>query len=71
MTTVTVDYIWQVIRESERSDESYFTNGETSIKAEAARLAQLRRVQSAAVASNSIADGAISPTLSAPDRRQF
>jgi hypothetical protein len=71
MTTVTVDYIWQVIRESERSDESYFTNDETSIKAEAARLAQLRRVQSAAVASNSIADAAISPTLSAPDRRQF
>lgn len=69
MTTVTVDYIWQVIRESERSDESYFTNDETSIKTEAARLAQLRRVQSAAVASNSIADAAISPALSVPGRR--
>ena len=66
MTTLTIDYIWQVIRESERSDEIQFMDDVLLIKAEAARLAQSRRDQSGAVATDSIADAAISPALLAP-----
>jgi hypothetical protein len=61
MTTVTVDYIWQAIRESERSDEFQFMADQLRIKAEAARLAQLRHIQSDAVTANPIADAAINP----------
>ena len=38
MTVITVDEIWQAIRESERSDEFHFMDDKTSIKAEVARL---------------------------------
>lgn len=65
MTTVAIDYIWQVIRETERSDEIQFMDDELLIKAGAARVAQPRRVQPGAVATDSIADAAISPALSA------
>ena len=45
MTTITIDEIWQAIRESERSDEFQFIDDETSIKAEVARVAPWRRFQ--------------------------
>jgi len=66
MTTVAIQYIWQAIQESERSDEIQFMADELLIKAEAARLAQPRRVQSGAVGREPIVDAAISPALSAP-----
>jgi hypothetical protein len=51
MSTIAIDYIWQVIRESERSDEIQFMDDELLIKAEAARLAQPRRDQPGRVGS--------------------
>ena len=65
MTTVAIDYIWQVIRETERSDEIQFMDDELLIKAGAARLALPRRVQSSAAGRQLIADTAIMPALSA------
>ncbi len=67
MTTVAIDYIWQVIRESERSDEIQFMDDELLIKDAATRLTQPRRDQSGAVGSESIADATISPKLPALD----
>jgi hypothetical protein len=58
MTAVTVDYVWQAIRDSERSDEFRFIDDELRIKAEAAHLAQLLRPKRAAVAARPIADAA-------------
>ena len=46
MSTVAIDYIWQAILESERSDDIQFIDDELRIKAEAARLAQPQRTQS-------------------------
>lgn len=46
MTTAAIDYIWQAIRESERSDEFPFLDDEFLIKAKAARLTQPRPDQS-------------------------
>ena len=66
MNAVAMQYIWQAIQESERSDEIQFMDDELLIKAGTARLAQPRCVQSGAVATDSIADAAISPALSAP-----
>ncbi len=56
MNAAAIEYIWQAIRESERSDEIQFMDDELLIKAEAARLAQPGRVQSGAVATDSIAE---------------
>ena len=49
MSTVAIDYIWQAILESERSDDIQFIDDELRIKAEAARLAQPWLDQSGAV----------------------
>ncbi len=65
MTTVTVDYIWQAIRESERSDEFHFMADELRIKAQSARLAQMLPGRSEGVAIDLIAGAAISPALPA------
>lgn len=64
MTTVTLDDVWQAIRESERSDEFLFMDDETSIKAEVARMIPPRRFQTDGVVSDSIAERAISPAFS-------
>ncbi len=45
MNTVAVDYIWQAILESERSDDIQFMDDELRARAEAVRLAQLLRIQ--------------------------
>jgi hypothetical protein len=64
MTTVTLDDVWQAIRESERSDEFLFMDDETSIKAEVARMIPPRCFQADGVAYDSIAERAISPAFS-------
>jgi hypothetical protein len=61
MTTSAIQYIWQAILESERSDEIHFMADELLIKVAAARLAQPWRAQSGAVGREPIADKAISP----------
>ena len=63
MNAVTIQYVWQAIQESERSDEIQFMDDELLIKAGAARLAQARRVQSSAAGCQLIADTAIMPAL--------
>ena len=67
MTTSAIQYIWQAIRESERSDESHLTHDETSIKAEAPRvshhLQDLFSDMGREPGRKSFADAAISPTL--------
>ncbi len=65
MNPVTIDYIWQAIRESERSDEFQFMDDATSIMAEVARRIPPRRVQPDGLVHDSIADAAISPAFSA------
>jgi hypothetical protein len=69
MTTVAIDYIWQVIRETERSDEIQFMDDELLIKAEAPRvphnLQDLFGDMGSGPGRKSIADAAISPALSA------
>jgi len=67
MTTVAIQYIWQAIQESERSDEIQFMDNELLITTEAVRLAQLRRVQSGAAGNKSITDATISPALTELD----
>ncbi len=62
MNTVAMDYIWQTIRESERSDEIQFMDEELRMKAEAARLAQLLRIQATVEASREL----IRPTVLIP-----
>ena len=49
MSTVAIDYIWQAILESERSDDIQFIDEELRIKTEATRLAQSKLDQSGAV----------------------
>ena len=55
MNTVAIDYIWQAIRDSERSDELQFMADELRQKAEAARLTQLLRIHSTVVAGRELA----------------
>ncbi len=63
MSTVAIDYIWQAILESERSDDIQFIDDELRIKAEATRLAQPWLDQSGAVSREPIAASAIQPAL--------
>ncbi len=63
MTTVAIDYIWQAIRESERSDEIQFMDDEILIRAQATRLTQPRPNQSGAMGNESVANAVISPKL--------
>jgi hypothetical protein len=63
MSTVAIDYVWQVILESERSDDIQFMDDEFRIKAEAARLAQPRFDQRGAVGREPIAAAVIQPAL--------
>jgi hypothetical protein len=65
MNTVAIDYIWQAILESERSDEFQFTDDELRIKAEADRLARLQRVRSGAAGREPIATTTTSLAFSA------
>lgn len=62
MTMIAIDYIWQAILESERSDDIQFMDDELRIKAEATRLAQLWLDPSGAVGREPIAASAIQPT---------
>ncbi len=70
MNAIEIQDVWKVIRESERSDESHFTNDETSIKAEAPRvphhLQDLFSDMGSGPGRKSIAEAAISPALPAP-----
>jgi len=65
MNAVAIQYIWQAIQESERSDELQFMDDEMLIMTAATRVVQLRPDQSGAVGREPIAKVAISPTLSA------
>jgi hypothetical protein len=64
MSTVAIDYIWQAILESERSDDIQFIDDELRLKAEATRLAQPWLDRSGAVGREPIASSAIQPALS-------
>ena len=55
MNTVAIDYIWQAILESERSDDIQFIDDEIHQKAEAAHLTQLLRIHSTVVAGRELA----------------
>ena len=55
MNTVAEDYIWQAILESERSDDLQFMDDELRLKAEAAHLTQLLRIQATVEASCELA----------------
>lgn len=70
MTAAAIDYVWQIIRESERSDEIRFMDDILLIKAETTRLRQPRSNQSSAAGNESITDVAISPKLVAIDSLQ-
>lgn len=61
MTTVAIDYIWQAILESERSDDIQFIDDELHVNAEAARLTQLLRIQSAAAGDESAVKTIVTP----------
>ena len=61
MTTVAIDYIWQAILESERSDDIPFMDDELRIKAEAARLARQRRIQAGAAGRELITKTTLNP----------
>ena len=61
MSTVAIDYIWQVIMESERSDDIQFMDDELRIKAEAARLTRQRRIQAGAVGREPTTKTTLSP----------
>jgi hypothetical protein len=64
MSTVAIDYIWQAILESERSDDIQFIDDEFRLNAEAARLTHLLRMQSGAVGREPLAKTTIGPALS-------
>ena len=61
MNTVAIDYIWQAILESERSDDIQFMDDELRLNAEAARLPHLLRVQSGVVGREPITETTIGP----------
>jgi hypothetical protein len=65
MNAVAIQYIWQAIQESERSDELQFMDDEMLIMTAATRVVQLRPDRSGAGGRERIAEVAISPTLSA------
>ena len=55
MKTTAIDYIWQAIRDSERSDEIQLIDDDLRQKAEAAHLTQLLRIQATVVAGRELA----------------
>ncbi|CAG0946369.1 hypothetical protein ANRL1_02939 [Anaerolineae bacterium] len=61
MNTVAIDYIWQAILESERSDDIQFIDDELRLNAEAARMTHLLRVQSGAAGREPIAKTTLGP----------
>ena len=63
MNATAIEYIWQVIQESERSDELQFMDHEMLIMTAVTRVVQPRPNQSGAVGREPIAEVAISPTL--------
>ncbi len=63
MNATAIEYIWQVIQESERSDELQFMDHEMLIMTAMTRVVQPRPNQSGAVGREPIAEVAISPTL--------
>jgi hypothetical protein len=65
MNATAIEYIWQAILESERSDELQFLDREMLIMTAATRVVQPRPNQSGAVGREPIAEVAISPPLSA------
>jgi len=65
MTTVSIDYIWKAIQESERSDELHFMDNEMLITAAAHGSPQPRPDRSGTVGREPIVKAAISPALSA------
>jgi hypothetical protein len=65
MNATAIEYIWQAIQESERSDELQFVADEFLIMTAATRVVQLRPDQSGAAGREPIAGAAISPALSA------
>jgi hypothetical protein len=65
MNATAIEYIWQAIQESERSDELPFMDDEFLIMTAATCVVQLRPDQSGAVGCEPIAEVAISPALSA------
>jgi hypothetical protein len=65
MNATAIEYIWQAIQESERSDELQFMDDEVLITTAVTRVVQPRPDQSGAVGREPIAEVAISPALSA------
>ena len=69
MHAVAIQYVWQAIQESERSDEIQFMDDELLIRAKAPRmphnLQDLFGGMGGGPGRKSIADAAISPALSA------
>jgi hypothetical protein len=65
MNPAAIEYIWQAILESERSDDLPFMDDEMLITTAATRVVQPRPDQSGAVGREPIAKVAISPTPSA------
>ena len=61
MNAVAIQYIWQAIQESERSDELQFMDDEFLVKTAATRVVQLRPDQSSAVGREPITGAAITP----------
>jgi hypothetical protein len=62
MNAVAIQYIWQAIQESERSDELQFMDDEFLVKAAVTRVVQPRPDESGAVGREPIAEVAISQT---------
>lgn len=65
MTPITVDEIWQAIRESERSDEFNFMDDRTSIKSELARIVPPRRFQADGVIHGSSVNASLNAAFNA------
>ena len=65
MNPAAIEYIWQAIQESERSDDLPFMDDEMLITTAATRVVQPRPDRSGAVGREPIAEVAISPPLSA------
>ena len=65
MNPAAIEYIWQAIQESERSDDLPFMDDEMLIMTAATRVVQPRPDRSGAVGRERISEVAISPTLSA------